>query len=138
MENNVNLYMFRDLESVIPMWECFPQGGLWILKVRKSSPGGARILGKLWQDLVFAAIGEQFDEPSLMGVTLATRPNGDILSVWNADNRCLSIRFKIGEKMKDVLGLDASTVLEYKHFRESLTDGSSYSGAKQYVYQEAK
>ncbi len=57
LEVNVNLYLFRDSPTIAPMWECFPNGGCWILKVKKKRDSGASVLGKMWQDLVIATIG---------------------------------------------------------------------------------
>jgi hypothetical protein len=77
-------------------------------------------------------VGELFDEPELAGVCLSTRNREDNLSVWNKDNtkgnstrfaassrsaehrgiECWcsgdAIRFKIGEKMREILSLDPS------------------------------
>lgn len=68
---NANLYLFRDGANIAPMWECFPNGGCWILKLKKRRDIEASVLGKMWQDLVFAAIGEMFEEPDLVGISVA-------------------------------------------------------------------
>lgn len=72
--------------------QTFPNGGCWILKVRNKS--GA--VSQLWQDLVFAAIGEVFEEPGLVGVVLAMRSRDSYLAVWHADNATTRTRFLIG------------------------------------------
>eukprot|EP01036_Dinobryon_divergens_P057857 gene57857-77206_t len=76
LENNVNLYLFRDGPNIAPMWECFPSG-------------------KMWQDMVFATIGDLFEEPDVVGVSVSIRSREDLISVWNADNRNEEIRFRI-------------------------------------------
>ncbi len=40
LDNNVNLYLFRDFKDVCPMWEAFPKGGCWILKIKKKKDSG--------------------------------------------------------------------------------------------------
>lgn len=117
LETDVNVYLFR--KQLTPMWEVrgsasrpararsisvlrvltrrtsaqtFPNGGCWILKVRNKS--GA--VSQLWQDLVFAAIGEVFEEPGLVGVVLAMRSRDSYLAVWHADNASTRTRFLIG------------------------------------------
>lgn len=46
---------------------------------------------------VFGAIGEMFEEPSVVGVTLATRAKEDMLSVWcNLEDGNEATRFHIG------------------------------------------
>ena len=60
------------------MWECFPRGGCWILKVKKKNDGqvAASVLGKLWQDMVLSTIGESFEEPDVVGISIAMRKSG--------------------------------------------------------------
>ena len=137
LEVNVNFYLFRDGPSNIPMWEAFPRGGCWILKVKKVKDSGASVLGKMWQEMVIAAIGEIFEEPDVVGVSVCIRKNEDLLSVWNVDNRNEEIRFRIGEKMKQILDLEPATIIEYKHHAESMQDMSTFRNAKAYVFAAA-
>ena len=58
----------------------------------------------------------------------------DLISIWNRDNRNDEIRFRIGEKMKEVLELEPSTVIEYKHHAVSMQDCSTFRNAKAYVF----
>jgi translation initiation factor 4E len=88
----------------------------------------------MWQDMVIATIGEGFDEPDVVGISVCIRKNEDLISVWNADNRNDEIRFRIGEKLKEILDLEPSTVIEYKHHAESMGDGSTFRNAKAYVF----
>jgi translation initiation factor 4E len=130
LESNVNLYLFRDAPDVAPMWECFPKGGCWILKIKKKRDSGASVLGKMWQDMVFSAIGECFEEPDVVGISVHIRSREDLISVWNRDNTNEDIRFHIGEKMKQILDLDPATMIEYKHNATSMQDMSSFRNAK--------
>ena len=134
LENNVNLYLFRDGPTIAPMWECFPNGGTWILKVKKKRDSGASVLGKMWQDLVLATIGEIFGEPDVVGISVCIRSREDLISVWHKDNRNENIRFGVGEKMKEILDLEPSTVIEYKDHASSMRDMSSFRNAKAYVF----
>lgn len=150
----LNYYMFRDGE--FPMWENYPMGGCWIIKIRRVNDAGAGVVSKLWQDLVFGTIGEQFNEPSVVGITLARRPKEDMLSVWNSDGSG-AIRFSIGwviaqaqvcfcvcvlltcvlrcsEELKRILQLEAGTLIEYKFHSRSMQDKSTFANAQAYVY----
>jgi translation initiation factor 4E len=128
-----NLYLFR--EDLKPMWETFPDGGCWILKVKKSSG----VTSKLWQDLVFACVGELFEEPTVAGIVLAVRAKDDIISIWNSSNsKNVEMRFLIAEKLKKILNLDMNTIIEYKSHRESISDGSSFRNAEAYVLTDDK
>lgn len=132
LDLNVNLYLFRDGNHA-PLWEAYPRGGCWILKIKKKTDVGASVLGNMWQDIVLAAIGEAFEEPDVVGISVCIRKNEDMLSVWNSDSRNTDIKFNIGEKMKQFLDLEPETVLEYKHHSESMADLSTFRNAKQYV-----
>lgn len=127
--NGHNLFMFR--HSLTPAWETFPKGGTWIIKVRKKNG----VISRLWEELLFACIGELFEEPDIVGVMLSIRKSEDLLSVWNQDNsKNPDVRFAIGEKLREILNLDESTQVEYKHFKSAIKDGSSFRNAKPYVY----
>ena len=39
-----------------------------------------------------------------------------MISVWHRDNRNENIRFGVGEKMKEILELEPTTIIEYKDF----------------------
>ncbi|KAG3120376.1 hypothetical protein PI124_g3664 [Phytophthora idaei] len=133
LSRDVNLYLFRDQPNCAPMWEAFPQGGCWILKIKKK----ANVLGKMWQDLVFAAIGEAFEQLDVVGIAMAIRSKEDMLSVWNADNSDDNTRFAIGEKLKEILMLDSNTLVEYKFHANSIRDMSTFRNAKPYVFAAA-
>lgn len=127
--NDMNLYCFRAGEA--PMWEKYPSGGVWILKLKK----GAGVASKLWQDLLLGAVGEAFAEPTVVGVTLALRMNEDLLGVWNSDNTNPAVRFAIGEKLKSILALPSErTLIEYKFHAMSVADKSSYVNADAFVF----
>ncbi|DAZ96215.1 TPA: hypothetical protein N0F65_012577 [Lagenidium giganteum] len=133
LSRDVNLYLFRDRPNCAPMWEAFPNGGCWILKIKKK----ANVLGKMWQDLVFAAIGEAFEQSDVVGIAMAIRSKEDMISVWNADNSDDSVRFAIGEKLKQILMLDSNTLIEYKFHANSIRDMSTFRNAKPYVFAAA-
>lgn len=120
-----NVYLFR--HGGVPAWESFPAGGCWLIKVRKANGQ----VDRLWEELCFAAIGEMFAEPAVVGVCVSTRLRYDVISVWDRDAR---VRFRIGERLKELLNLDESSRVEYKEFRSSIRDGSTYRGGTPYVY----
>lgn len=66
------LHLF--VEGVKPMWEdeANKNGGRWQMRFSKG------YANKVWEDLILALIGEQFeDENEITGVVLSMRPNGD-------------------------------------------------------------
>ena len=80
---------------------------------------------------VFAAIGEAFEDPNVVGVMMARRTKEDMISVWNSANTSFS---SIGDKLREILGLDPSTIVEYKMHKQSLVDGSTFRNAQAYVF----
>jgi translation initiation factor 4E len=123
-----NLFMFR--HNYTPAWETFPKGGTWIIKVRKKNG----VISRLWEETLFACIGELFEEPDLVGIMISFRAREDLISVWNKDNSNPDVRFNIGEKLRSILNLDESTQVEYKYFRTAIVDGSSFRHAQAYVF----
>eukprot|EP00808_Paulinella_micropora_P024096 g78298.t1 len=129
LPQDYNLLLFR--HKYIPAWESFPQGGMWIVRVRK----GNGVVARLWEELCFAAIAELFEEPDVCGVGISTRQMSDNISVWNKDNQYGDeVRFKIGEKLRMLLNLDESTQVEYKFFNEAIRDGSSFRNTKAFTW----
>ena len=125
---DTNYYMFR--HDVIPAWETFPRGGAWIIRIKKRNG----VANRLWEELLFACIGELFAEPDLVGVVFSARGREDCVSVWNRDGHSPEIRIRIGEKLKSLLNLDAKTQLDYKHFSSALKDGSSFRNATTFSF----
>eukprot|EP01120_Amphizonella_sp_Union-15-10_P005038 TRINITY_DN1577_c0_g1_i1.p1 TRINITY_DN1577_c0_g1~~TRINITY_DN1577_c0_g1_i1.p1 ORF type:complete len:340 (+),score=85.23 TRINITY_DN1577_c0_g1_i1:86-1105(+) len=111
LQINSDVLLFR--EGLIPMWESFPQGGSWKLRLKKRST----LLGRMWEELLFAAIGETFDDPSVVGVVLSKRTKEDQVAVWMSQN---SVKFKVGQKLKHILHLEPNSPIEYKTNNQSL------------------
>ena len=101
-----------------PVWEdpLNISGGKWIIRLRKG------IADRLWEDLVMAVIGDQFDEctgrgdpdpperedglcyPEICGCTISVRQNEDIISLWNR----FEVDFRVREKIRWVSSIKAA------------------------------
>jgi len=110
----------------MPMWECYPEGGCWLIKTRKNDT-----LCALWETLLFSAIGEVFEDPDMVGVGLSTRPRGNVLSVWVKENSN-ETKLSIGEKIHQILDLRNGATIEYKPHHSSMKDRSTFRNAKAY------
>jgi translation initiation factor 4E len=83
-------------------------GGKWIIRLRKG------VADRLWEDLILAIIGDQFDEcnvesednpsweesngsgwPEICGCTISVRQSEDIVTLWNRVDGDLKLREKI-------------------------------------------
>ena len=50
------------------MWEQSPQGGIWIIKVKKEDD-----VDLMWESTLLALVGEQFNESNVIGASLSLR-----------------------------------------------------------------
>jgi len=107
-----SILMFRG--EAPPMWENYRDGGIWALRVRKKS----FLLPRVWEELLFACIGEAFEEPDIVGVSVCVRKNQDSLKVWHAT---ADLQYSIQEKIKKILHLPVNTPMEYLLNRSSIT-----------------
>ncbi|KAI0325900.1 eukaryotic translation initiation factor 4E class II [Cubamyces sp. BRFM 1775] len=131
-----------------PVWEdpLNLSGGKYIIRLRKG------VADRLWEDLVLAVIGDQFDGvvdegeaqqsqpnpegvppgewPEICGCTISVRQNEDIISLWNRHDGNAKSKEKIKETIRRVLNLPPTTTMEYKSNNEmssdSMQDKSSF------------
>lgn len=131
-----NLVCFRS--GALPMWEEFPDGGCWNYRMRRTTESDA-LADSAWSSMLTACIGERFETPNVVGCVLSSRLKEIAISVWNASNTTdTSVRFKIGEHIRDVLNLPTNTLLEYKDHESSIRDFSSYRNARAYIMKPGK
>jgi len=125
-----NILCFR--KGYKPMWEEFPDGGCWIVRVKHKS--SQNYVNRMWENLLLACIGEAFEMPDVVGCVLSRRFKDDVLSVWNISNDNPHGRFRIGEKLKEILELDMNALIQYKEHMTSMHDFSTYRNAKNYMF----
>ena len=85
-------------------------GGKWQLRLKKG------LSARLWEDLVFAMIGDQFFEfgdEEICGAVMSVRAGEDVLSVWNKSATNGALNLKIRQAIKRVLGLGEDVQMEY-------------------------
>merc|ERR1719491_213229 len=128
LNHDFNIALFR--ANLVPAWESFPTGGCWIIKISKREP----FLDGLFEELVTSAIGENFLTPELVGILLSIRREVCMITVWNRDNTKNDVRFRIGERLKEILNLDEESTVEYKFFAEAVKDKSTHRNATAYTY----
>ncbi|KNC50954.1 uncharacterized protein AMSG_07207 [Thecamonas trahens ATCC 50062] len=122
-----NYYLSRDHHY--PMWEAFPNGGAWNIKLDKRGD----VMDRMWEELFLATIGEAFGEPDVVAIVLAIRSQRNFLSVWNADNMNHAVRFQISETLRALFSIRGVTdSLEYKSHATSMKDGSTFRNAMTY------
>eukprot|EP00484_Ammonia_sp_Unknown_P030910 CAMPEP_0197024858 /NCGR_PEP_ID=MMETSP1384-20130603/5335_1 /TAXON_ID=29189 /ORGANISM="Ammonia sp." /LENGTH=235 /DNA_ID=CAMNT_0042453315 /DNA_START=104 /DNA_END=811 /DNA_ORIENTATION=- len=128
LDHGFNVALFR--ANLVPAWESFPTGGCWIIKIAKKE----KFLNQLWEELLMSTIGENFLTPELVGVLMCIRRDVCNITVWNRDNTKNDVRFRIGERLKEILNLDEESTVEYKFFAEAVKDKSTHRNATAYTY----
>jgi len=119
MPVNVELRFFRKTE--VPMWEHSPKGGCWIVKFWKDQN-----INQKWEKLLFACIGERFNDLNVIGVVLSIRPKTNILQVWLKDRGLEGDSMHVLKIMQDVLGADFSKdMIYFKDNHKAMIDNST-------------
>ena len=90
-------------------------------------------IDKMWESLLFAlignkleielklSVGEQFEEPKVIGLGLSLRTKERLLEVWIKDGRNDRVRTNISNKLRHLLNLNPQTVtLYYKEHQKSI------------------
>lgn len=72
MPREIDIHFFRD--NIVPMWEDSPEGGIVILKVKKDDN-----IDIMWESILLNMIGEQFEEPNVIGASLSLRTKERLL-----------------------------------------------------------
>jgi translation initiation factor 4E len=97
------------------MWEdeANKNGGRWQLRVSKG------FANKLWEDLILAFIGEQFEcENEITGIVISIRPNADTISIWNRNSRDSIVVERIRQDLIKFMALPNEIKMEYEVFHK--------------------
>jgi translation initiation factor 4E len=78
VDRNSDLSIFK--EGYKPLWESCPDGGCWFIRFKKTDDSSD--IDLKWEKLLFALIGEQFEEPNMLGAVLSIRGRETIIEVW--------------------------------------------------------
>lgn len=119
-----DFHLFR--EGVYPEWEDEQNanGGRWMYQ---SPAGRSKHVGTLWRDLMLAAIGEYLDpeeKDEIMGVVCNAKGKFFRLSIWTRTGENEDMLKKIGESMKEALGLPTDENVEFTKHNDSAKGGS--------------
>ncbi|KAG9392168.1 Translation Initiation factor eIF- 4e [Carpediemonas membranifera] len=106
LEKDDNVHIFR--EGSLPLWESLPNGGTFSVKIRRQQE---LTVNHIWEAVAAAAMGEVFEEPGIIGVTVHVRAKDDSVMVWLDDARDGKVRQRVQEKIKNLLGVDT---VDYK------------------------
>ena len=82
-----------------------------------------------------AKLGEQFDEPGVIGASLSLRSREHLVQIWLKDGRDDKLRVNVGNKLRHFLNLNpVSVTLFYKQHVQSIKDGSTMKNAEGFKF----
>ncbi len=128
VDRNSDLSLFK--EGFKPLWESCPDGGCWFVRFKKNDNNSN--LDLIWEKLLFALIGEQFEEPNLLGTVLSIRNRETIIEVWFDYKKNNDIKSYVLEKFKELIDIDPSVTVYFKETEQSLKDKSTLKNAETY------
>ena len=116
-------------KGIKPLWEdeANIEGGRWHIWFPKGHTN------KLWEDLLFYLIGNQFSNgDSICGIEVRIKPRGDSLSIWHKDASNEDQKLKLKEEFLKAIGADDKGLkVEYHRFKESMEYEKSHHHEKQ-------
>lgn len=101
------------MDGIKPMWEdeANKNGGRWLIRLNKG------FSNKIWEDLILAMIGEQFEgEKDINGIVISIRPTGDALSVWIRNGRDAANVERVRNDLIRVIGLPDDIKMDFEPF----------------------
>uniref|UniRef100_A0A1I7YH21 eIF-4F 25 kDa subunit n=1 Tax=Steinernema glaseri TaxID=37863 RepID=A0A1I7YH21_9BILA len=105
-------YVFK--RGIKPTWEdeSNVKGGRWIINIERLNRD--KCLNTYWMEVLIAMIGEQLpDSEYICGMAVSCRNKGDKISVWTRYANKDEHNLRIGMKLKEVLGLPDSELIQY-------------------------
>ena len=75
----MSYYLFRGDKK--PKWESYPDGGHWTVTLQKNFDPSQ--LDRLWEQMAFALVGEEFNTPHLVGSVLSVKKDCSTISMWS-------------------------------------------------------
>lgn len=80
-------------------------------------------------------LGEQFEEPKVIGLGLSLRTKERLIEIWLKDGRNEKVRTNVSNKLRQFLGLDPDSVtLYYKEHQKSIKDQSTMKNAEGFKF----
>ena len=130
---NNDLSMFK--KGYKPLWENTPESAFWFYRFK---PEDEKFMNIKWEEIIFSLIGEQFDEPNILGVVLSKRGRETIIELWFNYFGFTKIKNKLEVKFRNLIGLESKDTLFFKENKDSIQDKSSLKNAKTSGYRKRR
>ena len=132
ISRNADISLFK--KGYLPLWENSPDSGYWFHRFNEEEE---KDINFNWEKIIFALIGEQFDEANILGAVLSIRGKESIIQLWFNYFGYEQIKDNVSEKFKKILGFD-NQVIYFKDNKQSIQDRSSLRNAQKYKNKKRK
>jgi len=122
-------------EGIFPDWEDprNQDGGRWIISLDKRQK--EKFLDSYWLEIIFFLIGEHGDQDAFQvnGAVVNVRQRTDKLAVWLAEASHHESIMRIGNMLKQRVGMDANTTIGFNVHNEEKNKPTSANKQRFYV-----
>ena len=132
ISRNADISLFK--KGYLPLWENSPDSGYWFHRFNEEEE---KDINFQWEKIIFALIGEQFDEANILGAVLSIRGKETIIQLWFNYFGYEQIKDNVFEKFKKILGFD-NQIIYFKDNKQSIQDKSSLRNAQKYKNKKRK
>ena len=132
ISRNADISLFK--KGYLPLWENCPDSGYWFHRFNEEEE---KDVNYQWEKIVFALIGEQFDEANILGAVLSIRGKETIIQLWFNYFGYEQIKDNVFEKFKKILGIEKPMIF-FKDNKQSMQDKSSLRNAERYNYKRGR
>lgn len=116
IERNTDFALFK--EGFKPLWESCPNSGIWFIRFKKNED--PQEIDIKWEKLIFSLLGEQFDEPNMLGALLSIRGRESIIEVWFKYNNDDVVKENILKNLNSIVEIDHTNLFYFKDNQISL------------------
>ena len=134
IDRNTDISLFKN--DYKPLWESCPNSGIIFVRYKKHE--NLNDVDLKWEKLLFALIGEQFDEESILGSTLSIRGRETIIELWFDYQKNNILKVSLIEKFKELLEFDKSIIVYFKDNSLSIQDKSTLKNVETVVVNNRK
>ena len=130
LDRNNDIALFK--KGYQPLWESCKDGGFWFYRFTRTRD--PNVINYYWEKIIFALIGEQFDEPNILGAILSIRGRETIIELWVNYFQSETIKNKVAEKFRALLNSEVAINFYFKDIMQSIHDKSTLKGAETHAF----
>lgn len=134
IDRNNDIGIFK--KGYQPLWESCPDSGFWFYRFKRTDD--EKDINYKWEKIIFALIGEQFDEVNILGAVLSIRGRETIIELWFNYFGYEKIKNKVAKVFREILSIDSGETVYFKDNKQSLMDKSTLRNAETYSFKRQR